>query len=90
MWRFSHKDVLKNHLNKCFDECNIIIAASRIRKNIVTDKDVNVFLTIKCKEKGFQQIKVTNYRNEPQKDKLNELSAKHIIDLIGKIVKGTM
>lgn len=53
---------LNHHLIESFDECDVIIAASRVYKNV--DK----FIERKAKEKSFRKIKVTNYRlNEKNK-----------------------
>ena len=79
-------DYLKHFLNNCFDECDIIIAASRVYN------DVNNFLDDKCLEKSFRKIKVTNYRirteSKETQFKFNEVSAKHIHELINQILLG--
>lgn len=78
-------DYLELFLNEYFAECDLIIAASRVYN------DVNNFLDKKCIEESFRKIKITNYRikteSKESQFKFNQISAKHIHDLIVQIVQ---
>jgi len=78
-------EFLKNHLIECFDNCDIIIAASRVYNNV--DK----FIEKKAKEKSFRKIKATNYRlneTKPIQFNFNKQSAIDIVNLINEIKTG--
>ncbi|PWA03949.1 hypothetical protein [Flavobacterium psychrotolerans] len=77
---------LKLHLDMLFNECDIIIAASRIRNNVDT------YLEQKCKEKKVRRIKVTNCITSTKtlQEPLNKLSANHIVDIIENIINETI
>ncbi|SMP10665.1 hypothetical protein [Chryseobacterium profundimaris] len=76
---------LRSHLNDCFLQCDIIIAASRVYNS------VDSFLRKEAKNNNFRLIKATNYRindSRTVQDELSQESAKHIVDLIDKIMRG--
>ncbi len=76
---------LRSHLNNCFLQCDIIIAASRVYNN------VDSFLRKEAKNNNFRLIKAINYRindNRTVQDECSQESAKYIVDLIDKIMRG--
>lgn len=81
-------DYLEQFLNKCFDECDIFIAASRVYN------DVDKYLSKECAKKSFRRIKVTNYRIETDSKQkefdFNQISARHIHSLIDQIILGSI
>ena len=80
-------DELFEHLEDCFEDCEIIVAASRIYNN------VSQYLETKCEEKSFRRIKVTNYRiQESQAVQLNfnQQSAIDIVQLINNLKVGRL
>ncbi len=78
---------LRNHLNDCFLQCDIIIAASRVYN------DVSNYLSSEAKKHNFRLVKATNYRiNDVRsvQDEFSQESAKHIVELIDKIILGIL
>lgn len=76
---------LRSHLNNCFFQCDIIIAASRVYN------DVSNYLSSEAKKHNFRIVKATNYRINDVRSVQNEFSqesAKHIVELIDKIMRG--
>lgn len=76
---------LRSHLNDCFLQCDIIIAASRVYNS------VDSFLRKEAKNNNFRLIKATNYKiNDVRlvQDEFSQESAKHIVELIDKIMLG--
>lgn len=76
---------LRSHLNDCFLQCDILIAASRVYNS------VDSFLRKEAKNNNFRLIKATNYKiNDVRlvQDEFSKQSAKHIVDLIDKIMQG--
>ena len=75
---------VKAKLDDFFNDCDIIIAASRVYN------DVNKYLETNSDSLGFQRIKVTNYCEKGATDamqlNLNELSAKHIFQLFNELI----
>jgi hypothetical protein len=78
---------LRNHLDLCFANCSIIIAASRVYNN------VDSYLRETAKANDFRIVKATNYRIETVRniqDEFSQAAAKHIVDLIEQIMNGTI
>ncbi len=78
---------LRNHINDCFIQCDIIIAASRVYN------DVSNYLSSEAKKYNYRLVKATNYRINDVKsvqDEFSQESAKHIVELIDKIMLGIL
>jgi ABC-type transporter Mla maintaining outer membrane lipid asymmetry ATPase subunit MlaF len=78
---------LRSHLDHCFANCSIIIAASRVYNN------VDSYLRETAKTNDFRIVKATNYRIETVRniqDEFSQAAALHIVDLIDQIMLGTI
>ncbi|PCI10278.1 MAG: hypothetical protein COB73_03735 [Flavobacteriaceae bacterium] len=78
---------LNNRLNTLIPYCDIILCASRVRN------DVAKRIEELANTHNYRLLKVTNYRgSEPpfSRSDLNQLSAKHIVDLINQIISGAI
>lgn len=78
---------LQVHLDNCFAKCDLIIAASRMYNN------VDSYLKKKSKDEGFRRIKATNYRIDASRtiqDEFSQESARHIVELIDKLMLGIL
>lgn len=76
---------LESQLEDCFENCDIIVAASRIYNN------VDRYLSEKSNERSFRRIKVTNSRlnDSPAVQwTFNQESARDIVNLINNIKVG--
>lgn len=80
-------DELESQLEDCFENCDIIVSASRVYNN------VDRYLREKSIEKSFRRIKVTNSRlDEPKEVQwvFNQESARDIVNLINNIIVGRL
>ncbi len=76
---------LKGHLDNCFAQCSLIIAASRVYNNVDT------YLRDTAADNNFRIVKATNYKIKTTRniqDQFSQESAIHIVDLIDKIFNG--
>ena len=79
--------LLKSQLEQCFENCDIIVAASRVYNN------VDHYLNEKSNQKSFRRIKVTNFRLKDTpavRWTFNQESARDIVNLINNIILGRL
>lgn len=85
LWAYNLHDRLNDFV--LTHHCDIIICASRVYN------DVSKHIEFLANTHGYRLLKVTNYRgSEPPftNDQLNQLSAKHILEVVNQVILGVL